>query len=70
MPITTARRIVAIGARNYATSAHITTTEAEKAYAEAISVCNEKDARDTIAKLNELADKFNLTATELIARFA
>lgn len=70
MPITTARRIRAIGAARYAAIAHITEHEAELAYAEATSVCNAKDAKDAIAKLNELAEAFNISTNELIARFA
>ena len=44
--------------------------EARMRYARAKSECNIADARATVAKLNELAAQFNLSAEAMISAFA
>ena len=44
--------------------------EARLYYARAKSTCNVADARATVAKLNELAASFNMSAESMIAAFA
>lgn len=44
--------------------------EAKLLYAQAKSRCNVVDARATVAKLNELAGQFHMSAESMIAAFA
>ena len=75
MPINEARRIVAFIDRyhmSFKRLAHeldCSEVDARMAYCVASDTCNVADARSTIAKLNELANTFAMTTSELMVAF-
>ena len=70
MPITTARRILCIGAARHAYADGVSESQALADYDEAVEVCNEADRDHLKEAITELAERLGISAKELATQVA